>query len=95
MSRRSLILIVLLLLIVSGGARVGEPGNSGFVFLRLGNGARASGMGEAFTAVADGATSIYWNPAGMAGVEGVELSVTHTEWLVDIRLEQVSVVKKY
>lgn len=94
MSRRSLILIVLLLLIVSGGARAGEPGNSGFVFLRLGNGARASGMGEAFTAVADGATSIYWNPAGMAGVEGVELSVTHTEWLVDIRLEQVSVVNE-
>jgi hypothetical protein len=74
--------------------RAGEPGSAGFLFLRLGNGARASGMGEAFTAVADDATSIYWNPAGMAAVEGVELNVTHSEWLMDIRFEQVSVVNE-
>ena len=29
-------------------------------------GSRAAGMAEAFVAVADDATSIYWNPAGMA-----------------------------
>ena len=29
-------------------------------------GTRAAGMGDAFVAVADDATSIYWNPAGMA-----------------------------
>jgi hypothetical protein len=51
-------------------------------------------MGEAFTAVADDATSIYWNPAGMANVEGVELNVTHSEWLMDIRFEQVSVMNE-
>jgi len=72
----------------------GEAGTSGFLFLRLGDGARAGGMGEAFTAVADDATSIYYNPAGMANVEGVDLNVTHTEWLQDIRLEQVSVANE-
>ncbi len=76
------------------GLSAGEAGMSGFVFLRLGNGARAGGMGEAFTAVADDATSIYWNPAGMANVEGVELNVTHSEWLGDIRFEQVSVLNE-
>jgi long-subunit fatty acid transport protein len=30
-------------------------------------GVRASGMGGAFTAVADDATASWWNPAGMAG----------------------------
>lgn len=94
MFHRSLILAVTLVLIVSGGVRAGEPGTSGFVFLRLGNGARASGMGEAFTAVADDATSIYWNPAGMAGVDGVELNISHSEWLVDIRFEQLTVVNE-
>jgi len=68
----------------------GEPGTSGFVFLRLGNGARASGMGEAFTAISDDATGIYFNPAGLAGIEGVELNVTHSEWLMGIRFEQLS-----
>jgi len=51
-------------------------------------------MGEAFTAVADDATSIYWNPAGMANVRGVELNLTHSEWLQDIRFEQVSVLNE-
>jgi hypothetical protein len=81
-------------MISSTAGSAGEPGTSGFVFLRLGNGARATGMGEAFTAVTDDATSIYWNPAGMANVEGVDLNVTHTEWLVDIRFEQISVVNE-
>ena len=92
MSRCILPLAALLVLAMTVCAAAGEPGTAGFLFLRLGNGARASGMGEAFTAVADDATGIYWNPAGMAAVEGVEINVTHNEWLMDIRFEQVSVV---
>ena len=92
---RRIILITLLIAVVGAPeAKAGDPGTSGFLFLRLGNGARASGMGEAFTAVSDEATSIYWNPAGMAAVEGVQLNVTHSEWLMDIRFEQVSVVNE-
>lgn len=94
MIRRILALAVIIHAAVSFGVMAGEPGTSGFLFLRLGNGARASGMGEAFTAVADDATSIYWNPAGMASVEGVEMNFTHSEWLLDIRFEQISVVNE-
>lgn len=86
--------LVLTIAAWSAELSAGEAGTSGFVFLRLGNGARASGMGEAFTAVADDATSIYWNPAGLAAIEGVELNVTHSEWLTDIRFEQISVVNE-
>ena len=35
-------------------------------FLKIGVGARASAMGEAFTAVANDASALYWNPAGLA-----------------------------
>jgi len=96
MTRNILIIAALILMIGSPAAELwaADPGTSGFLFLRLGNGARASGMGEAFTAVADDATSLYWNPAGLASVEGVELNVTHSEWLMDIRFEQVSVVNE-
>ncbi len=76
------------------GLAAGEAGTSGFLFLRLGNGARAGGMGEAFTAVADDATSIYYNPGGMASIEGVELNVTHSEWVQDIRFEQITVLNE-
>jgi hypothetical protein len=41
-------------------------------FLRMGVGARALGMGGAFTAVADDATAAYWNPAGLVKIENIE-----------------------
>jgi hypothetical protein len=95
MFRRSVALaVVAAVCVMSTLARAGDPGTSGFLFLRLGNGARASGMGEAFTAVADDATGIYWNPAGLANIEGVELNMSHSEWLLDIRFEQISVVNE-
>ncbi len=94
MNRRIVALVLVLVAALCVDAAAGEPGTSGFLFLRLGNGARASGMGEAFTAVSDDATSVYWNPAGMANVEGMELNITHSEWLMDIRFEQVSVVNE-
>lgn len=94
MSRNSVLLAAALLITMTTFASAGEPGSSGFTFLRLGNGARAGAMGEAFTAVADDATSIYYNPAGMAAVEEVELNLTHNEWLMDIRFEQATVANE-
>ena len=85
---------IIFVLLFTFALKAGEPGTSGFLFLRLGNGARASGMGEAFTAIADDATGMYFNPAGLAGIENVELNVTHSEWLMDIRFEQVSIVNE-
>ena len=41
-------------------------------FLRMGVGARALGMGGAFTAIADDATAAYWNPAGLTKIENIE-----------------------
>jgi len=38
-------------------------------------GARALGMGGAFVAVADDATAVHWNPAGLAGGEPVGMTV--------------------
>jgi hypothetical protein len=40
-------------------------------FMALGGGARAMGMGSAFTAIADDATATYWNPAGIGVLEAL------------------------
>ncbi|MBI4677009.1 MAG: PorV/PorQ family protein [Elusimicrobia bacterium] len=50
-------------------------------FLNLGVGGRAMGMGEAYTAVADEAHALYWNPAGLALTPRQELVFTHATYL--------------
>ena len=48
-------------------------------FLALGAGARALGMGSAFVAVSDGATSAYYNPAGLLKLKTREANLMHSE----------------
>jgi hypothetical protein len=54
---------------------------SAVLFLLISPGARASGMGESFVAIADDATAIYWNPAGLAFQTGREIVLMHCKWL--------------
>lgn len=48
-------------------------------FMKIAVGARAVGMGGAFSAVADDATSPYWNPAGMVFLPYREAFLQHAE----------------
>jgi len=43
-----------------------SAGKDAFAFLLVGPGARPSGMGESYVAVAEGAETLNWNPAGIA-----------------------------
>lgn len=70
-------------------AKVGTVGGQ---FLKLGVGARAVGMGSAFVAVADDASAIYWNPAGVARLQDTMISINHTAWLADISFTQAAYV---
>jgi hypothetical protein len=48
-------------------------------FLSVGQGARANGMGEAFVAVADNSSAIYWNPAGLTQMKSDEFTTTYAD----------------
>ncbi|MFH1723987.1 MAG: hypothetical protein ABII00_05120 [Elusimicrobiota bacterium] len=63
------------------GAWTGNTGGSTAQFLRIGAGARALAMGEAFGPVAEGPVAIYWNPAGLAQQREPEIAYTHVEML--------------
>jgi hypothetical protein len=66
-----------------------EAGTAGLAFLKLGVGARAVGMGEAFVATGEDASALYWNPAGISRLQGGHMTLMHAEWFQDVRLEYV------
>ncbi len=61
---------------------VSKVGTIAASFLEIDVGARAVGMGGAFVAVADDATAIFWNPAGLSRLKNSEAIIIHTNWLV-------------
>ena len=61
-------------------------------FLKIGVGARATAMGETFVAVANDASALYWNPAGIVQSPKNELIISHVNWLVDIKHEFIGYV---
>ncbi len=52
--------------------------------LKVGVGARATAMGEAFVATADDASGLYWNPAGTVWILQRQAHFTHNSWIQGI-----------
>ncbi len=86
--KRLAILTILMLSLPSAALAVGfaKVGTFGGQFLQIGVSARATGMGSAFTGVADDASSVFWNPGGLVNVRGNEVHISHVEWPADINL---------
>jgi hypothetical protein len=87
------ILITFILLLVFHGWGNADVVN-GLDFLNVPVGARASGMGGAFVAVADDASAAYWNPAGLSRI-GPQVLFAHNAYIVDMKQEYVSAVTRF
>ena len=70
---------------------VSNNGTVAAAFLEIGVGARAVAMGGAYASMKGRAEMIYWNPAGLAYLDGLSTAFTHTEWLVDTDFDFVSI----
>ena len=64
-------------------------------FLAIGVGARALGMGSAYTSVVNDVTSGYWNPAGLLGVKGdLQVGAMHSEYFAGIaKYDHIGIAK--
>ncbi|HYW68612.1 MAG TPA: PorV/PorQ family protein [bacterium] len=93
--KRSILAILGVICLILPAAASEEGTSAGLPFLKLGVGARAIGLGDAYTAVSGDASCIYWNPAGIVNVENVDVTLMHSEWFQDIRYEYVGGVQSF
>jgi hypothetical protein len=84
------VIIIFLLMSGSGSAQLfpvlggQRTGISTAQFLKIGVSARAVALGEAFVALSDDASALYWNPAGLVQFSGDQIIFSHNKWIADI-----------
>ncbi len=89
---KSLMIVGLVSLAMTANGQTGSTtaadftnvGSGGSLFTKIGVGARAMGMAGGFSALADDITALYWNPAGVARLQGINASASYTAWFAGI-----------
>lgn len=77
------VLLIMLLQFLTCQNILGMPGDNAAAFMKIGSGARAIGLGSAFVAAADDVSASFWNPAGLARLEGPALAVVDRTPVMD------------
>ena len=93
MSKRLIVFLTLATCYLTLAAYAQGQAGTDFAVLGAGVGARALGMGSAFTAVADNADAPYWNPAGLGSVSSSEITTMQTRLSSDTDHYYVSYVR--
>ncbi len=83
--------IVLVLLGQTPRVSLAAAGTSGGAILGFAVGARAIGMGEAYTAQSDDVSSLYWNPAGLAIMNHSQTSFMYNQSYQGLSFSNASV----
>lgn len=78
---KKLITLSLALLFLSSGVAYSQVGITAVPFLQIEPDSRSTGMGNTGVAIADNASAIFWNPAGLAFQNQNQVSLTHANWL--------------
>ncbi|MBI9072555.1 MAG: type IX secretion system outer membrane channel protein PorV [Melioribacteraceae bacterium] len=81
--------VMIFLITISLGKVALAQGETAVPFLLLAPDSRSGGVGETGGGLADDATAIFWNPAGLAFLTGSEISFTHSNWLPQFQLDDL------
>lgn len=93
MKKKGKIFITLFIMVLSCSNIWGQTklAQTGYQFLSVQTDARAAAMGEAFTTITGSSSSLFFNPAGMANIDGiVDVSLATMEWIANINYNALS-----
>ena len=79
MSYRSLKTVCLMAVVVALAVSPSYAAKLAGEFLATGFGAKALGMGGAFVSIADDASAVYWNPAGLYMLDRRQALLMHSQ----------------
>ena len=84
--------LIIILLTTDISWAISKSGTSAAQFLKIGIGPRATALAGSFSGLADDATALYWNPAGIAWIGRRSFLATHSEWFANINHEFAGLV---
>jgi hypothetical protein len=87
--------LVVLALSIFCGSSLGQEsspdaGTASVLLLRFGPNPRVASLSEAFTGLADDENALYYNIAGLPSLNSGVVSLNHTEWFEDIRMDNIT-----
>jgi len=82
MNCRTVVLALVLCLpaAVPLNAQFNKAGRTAFQFVKIGVGARETALGESGISSVRDVNAVFWNPAGIAGIEASEASFSYNAW---------------
>src|SRR3972149_5038883 len=86
------IIIFILYLIPNYGQEANKAGTTAAQFLKIGVGAASLGMAGTSAGLVNDASSMYWNPAGLIGVNSISVIASYTDWFVDLKHQYFGIV---
>lgn len=61
-----------------------KKGTTAAQFLKIGVGSRAIALGGSYVALANDLSALYWNPSGLAGMQGSAVQLARTDYLAGV-----------
>jgi len=79
--KASILMFLLISITALYGQKVSNSGTTAANFLEVPVGASAVGIGGAFVSIANDASALFWNSAGIANLDRNELILNHIDWI--------------
>ena len=77
-------------------SKIERVGQSGWQFLKINGDARVAAMGGAYVAASRGdAASAFGNPASLSDVKNIDISLSHVNWIADIKYQTIAIAKNF